>query len=115
MHILIFKYLICPNTSYWQLFKVEILLNMHFAITVQSRLSRGRVRVNLLLICVLQVNVLENVLVNNPMTDRLFWFHVACFSRCASSLRVSDFPFYNDFSRAMEIFHWLFLPMSRGL
>ena len=41
--------------------------------------------VDLLLTCVLHV----------------FWFHVACFSRRASSLRVSDFPFPHDFSRAM--------------
>ena len=49
-----------------QKFKVEISLNMRFAITVQSCLSRGRVRVDLFLTCVLHVHVLENVLVDNP-------------------------------------------------
>ena len=48
---------------------------MRFAIAVQSCLSRGAGY--LLLTCVLQV----------------FQFHVACFSRHASSLRVSDFHF----------------------
>ena len=43
---------------------------MHFAITVQSRLSRGWVRVDLLLTCVLHVHVVGNViLVNNPMLE----------------------------------------------
>ena len=52
-----------------QQFKVEISLNMHFAITVQSHLSRGYVWVDLLLTCVLHVHVLENVLVNNPTLE----------------------------------------------
>ena len=46
--------------------------------------------------------------------SRVFQVHVACFSRHACSLRVSDFPFQHDLSRAMEIFHWLFLPTDRG-
>ena len=44
-----------------QYFKVEISLNMHFIITAQSHLSRGRVRVDLLLTCVLHVHMLKNV------------------------------------------------------
>ena len=46
-----------------QSFKVEISLNMRFAITVQSRLSRGRELVDLLLTCVL--HVLENAEIVN--------------------------------------------------
>ena len=47
--------------------------------------------------------MLKNVLVNNPMLEIVklkgqFWFHVACFSRHASGLRVSDFSFHHDFS-----------------
>ena len=65
---------------------------MRFAITVQSHLSRGRVQVD----TCLQVHMLDNVLVNNPMLEivklkGLLWFHVACFSRHASGLQVSLF------------------------
>ena len=60
---------------------------MHFAITVQSRLSGGPGT-------------------GGSIVDM-------CLAR-ASNLQVSDFPFHHDLSRAMEIFHWLFLPMDHG-
>ena len=66
---------------------MEISLNMRFAITVQSRLSRGPGT---------GISIVD-----------------MCLAR-ASSLRVFDFPFHHDLSRAMEIFNWLFLPTDRG-
>ena len=65
---------------------MEILLNMGFAITVQSRLSGGPG-------------------MGGSIVDM-------CLAR-ASSLRVSDFLFRHDLIRAMEIFHLLFLPTDR--